>query len=312
MPDFAGAFAGACGGSGGDVICPLFEQILPNGFAPFITWLVIIVLILACAYLLRAAVNGLVKRVARRAAQGVMPERLRYRSSAALDGTALLINERRKQRADTIASVLSHITSVVILGTATLMILDRFGLNLAPLLTSVGILGVALGFGAQELVKDFIAGMFMLMEDQYGVGDIVDVGAAVGTVEAVTLRITRLRDVDGRVWYVRNGTIARIGNESQGWSRASIDVPIGHDSDIPAVRELLTGIADDLWNDPEYRDRVILEEPQVWGLEQISDTAVVFRISAKTLPAHQAEVARELRLRVKTALDRASIPLAAG
>ncbi|WP_238498787.1 mechanosensitive ion channel family protein [Streptosporangium sp. KLBMP 9127] len=294
------------------MICPLFEGLLPGGWAPFVTWLIIIVLILGIALLLRALIHRTINKVARRAAQGVMPERLRQRGATAVDGGTVLLNERRRQRADTLASVLNHIASLVILGTATLMILSRFGFDLAPLLTSVGILGVAVGFGAQELVKDFIAGMFMLMEDQYGVGDVVDVGAAVGTVEAVTLRITRLRDVDGRVWYVRNGTITRIGNESQGWSRAAVDVPVAYDSDIPAVREILNGIADELWDDPDYRDQIIVEQPVVWGLEQISDTAVVFRISAKTLPARQAEVARELRFRVKAALDRASIPITAG
>ncbi|MFC7649049.1 mechanosensitive ion channel family protein [Streptosporangium lutulentum] len=169
---------------------------------------------------------------------------------------------------------------------------------------------MAIGFGAQELVKDFIAGMFMLLEDQYGVGDVIDAGAAIGTVEAVTLRITRLRDIDGRVWYVRNGTITRVGNESQGWSRAAVDVPVAYTSDIPAVREILEEVTNEIWADPAYRDSVIVEEPQVWGIEQISDTAIIFRISAKTLPSKQAQVARELRIRVKSALDRASIPIA--
>jgi small conductance mechanosensitive channel len=230
--------------------------------------------------------------------------------TAQIDGANLLLTERRRQRAETMRSVLRSITSIVILGTATMMILAKFGMNLAPLLTSVGILGVAVGFGAQELVRDFISGIFMLLEDQYGVGDVIDAGSATGTVEAVTLRITRLRDTDGRVWYVRNGTITRVGNESQGWSRAAVDVPVSYTADIPAVREILEQVADEIWSDPSFRDSVIVEEPQVWGIEQISDTAVIFRISAKTLPSKQAQVARELRLRVKSALDRASIPIA--
>ncbi|MDF5758756.1 mechanosensitive ion channel family protein [Spongiactinospora sp. TRM90649] len=309
ISDLTNTVARVCsGGSGGDVLCPLFRSFLPENIAPLATWLVIIILTMIAAIVLRNLVRKLIIRATRRAAEGVIPERLRQRGGAALDDGALLLNERRRQRADTLGSVLSHIANIVIIGTAVLMILSQFGVELAPLLTSVGILGVAVGFGAQELVKDFIAGMFMLLEDQYGVGDVIDVGPAVGTVEAVTLRVTRLRDVDGRVWYVRNGTITRIGNESQGWSRASLDVPVAYDSDIPAVREILNRVATELWEDTDYRDRVIVEEPQVWGLEQISDTAVIFRISAKTLPARQAEIARELRMRVKAALDRESIP----
>lgn len=170
---------------------------------------------------------------------------------------------------------------------------------------------MAIGFGAQELVKDFIAGMFMLLEDQYGVGDVIDAGAAVGTVEAVTLRVTRLRDADGRVWYVRNGTITRIGNESQGWSRAYLDVPVAYDSDIVMVRLLLEQVAEELWADPAFRESLIVEQPSVFGVEQLSDSSLVFRVSAKTLPARQAEVARELRLRVKAALDGAGIAITA-
>ena len=262
------------------------------------------------ALIVRGLLHRLINRVIRRAAEGVMPERLRVRMTTSFDSAAAVLTERRRQRAETLGSVLSHLISIVVFGTAALMVLGRFGMNLAPVLTSVGILGVAVGFGAQELVKDFIAGMFMLMEDQYGMGDLVDTGAAVGTVEAVTLRITRLRDADGRVWYVRNGTITRVGNESQGWSRALVDIPVAYESDISGIRELLQEIASQIWADPGFRDVALVEEPQVYGLEQISDKAMIFRITVKTLPAHQADVARELRLRVKAALDRAGVTLA--
>jgi small conductance mechanosensitive channel len=205
--------------------------------------------------------------------------------------------------------VLNHVASIVIMGTAVLTVLDRLTIPIAPLLTSVGILGVAIGFGAQELVKDFIAGMFMLLEDQYGVGDVIDSGSAIGTVEAVTLRVTRLRDADGRVWYIRNGTITRVGNESQGWSRAYLDVPVPYATDIATVRALLENVAEEIWADLEFREQIIVEHPEVYGVEQLSDSSLVFRISAKTLPARQAQVARELRLRVKAALDQAGIAM---
>ncbi|MEO3811899.1 mechanosensitive ion channel family protein [Sphaerisporangium sp. B11E5] len=296
----------------GDPICATLLHVLPPGWASPVAWVIGLAIIIVGALVVRAVLQRLIDRVIRRAAEGLRPDRVRQRQAAEQDisPTALLLHERRRQRAETLGSVLRSLTSVVVFGTAALMLLGRLGLDLAPVLTSVGILGVAVGFGAQELVKDFIAGMFMLLEDQYGVGDHIDTGAAVGTVEAVTLRITRLRDADGRVWYVRNGTITRVGNESQGWSRALLDVPVAYDSDVNGIRDLLQQISTEMWEDPQLRDVSLVEEPQVYSLEQLSDKAMIFRITAKAVPAHQAEVARELRIRVKRALDRAGVPLA--
>ncbi|GAA4961128.1 small conductance mechanosensitive channel [Nonomuraea thailandensis] len=279
-------------------------------WSPLAASAVVVVLIVLLAFVLRNIAHRVITRVVNRAATGGAITS-RFRKGAATDGIDALLHERRKQRAETMGSVLKHIASIVILGTAVLTVLDRLTIPIAPLLTSVGILGVAIGFGAQELVKDFIAGMFMLLEDQYGVGDVIDAGPAVGTVEAVTLRVTRLRDVDGRVWYVRNGTITRVGNESQGWSRAFMDVPVAYDADVVSVRVLLEHVAEETWADPELRESKIVEPPQVFGVEQLSDSSLVFRITAKTLPSAQAEVSRELRLRVKTALDNAGIPMVA-
>ncbi|GIH94071.1 mechanosensitive ion channel protein MscS [Planobispora siamensis] len=306
-----------CSGSG-SVICDVMEVVLPARWAPLVSGVLAILLIVLVALILRKVAHRLITRVVRRASSGVgggLAGRLRGRQTVQPEGLDAVAAERRRQRAETIGSVLRPLASIIVLGTAGLTVLDRLSVPIAPLLTSVGIVGVAIGFGAQELVKDFIAGMFMLLEDQYGVGDVIDVGSAVGaptsgTVEAVTLRITRVRDADGRVWYVRNGTITRVGNESQGWSRATVDVPVAYTADVPAVREILQRVTEDIWEDPDFRDTVIVEEPQVWGIEQISDTAVVFRISAKTIPSRQAEVARELRLRVKAALDREAITIA--
>ncbi|MFD0886574.1 mechanosensitive ion channel family protein [Streptosporangium algeriense] len=274
--------------------------------------LIAIVLITAVALILRKVALRLITGIVQRASSGkpTLAGRLRGKEAVPLEGLDAIMAERRRQRAETMGSVLNSTASVIILGTAALTILERLSVPIAPVLTSVGILGVAIGFGAQELVKDFIAGMFMLLEDQYGVGDVIDAGAASGTVEAVTLRITRLRDADGRVWYIRNGTITRVGNESQGWSRATVDVPVAYTADIPVVRDLLKKVVEEIWNEPDLRDSIIVEEPQVWGIEQISGTAVVFRVNAKTIPSHQSEIARELRIRIKSALDQASIPIA--
>ncbi|WP_327590042.1 mechanosensitive ion channel family protein [Nonomuraea sp. NBC_00507] len=277
-------------------------------WAGLVSSAIVIVLIVVLAFVIRKIAHKVIARVVSRAATGGSLTN-RFRRAAATDGIDALLHERRKQRAETMGSVLKHVASIVIMGTAALTVLERLTVPIAPLLTSVGILGVAIGFGAQELVKDFIAGMFMLLEDQYGVGDVIDVGPAVGTVEAVTLRVTRLRDVDGRVWYVRNGTITRVGNESQGWSRAYMDVPVAYDADIVSVKVLLEHVAEEIWADPELREAKIVEQPKVFGVEQLSDSSLVFRITAKTLPSAQAEVARELRLRVKAALDAAGITM---
>jgi small conductance mechanosensitive channel len=183
-----------------------------------------------------------------------------------------------------------------------IMVLAELGYNIAPILAGAGVLGVAVGFGSQSLVKDFLSGVFMLVEDQYGVGDVVDLGSATGTVEAVSLRVTRLRDVDGTVWYVRNGEILRVGNMSQNWARTVLDIPVDYSEDLVHVREVLTEVAHDLWIDDEYQ-KVIIEEPEVWGVQSLDADSVVVRVTLKTAPMEQWNVAREMRERVKARFD---------
>jgi small conductance mechanosensitive channel len=200
--------------------------------------------------------------------------------------------------------VLSNAASVTIFGIAAAIILGDLGVNLAPVLASAGVLGIAIGFGAQNLVQDFLAGIFMLLEDQYGVGDVIAVGDISGTVEGVSLRLTRIRDVSGVVWHVRNGTIQQAGNESQGWARTVIDYPVSATRDVPQVRELMLATAIKMWQEPEWHG-VILEEPQVWGVQAVSAGEVLIRPTARTVPLRQWEVARALRERLKIALDTA-------
>jgi moderate conductance mechanosensitive channel len=157
-------------------------------------------------------------------------------------------------------------------------------------------------------VRDFLSGIFMILEDQYGVGDVVNVGEATGEVEAVGLRVTRLRDVDGTVWYVRNGEILAVGNMSQNWARTVLDVPIAYHEDLERVRTVLRDVAHDLWQDPDYHDS-ILEEPEVWGVERLDPDGVVMRIVIKTAPLEQWSIARELRERVKARFDRLGIEI---
>ena len=205
---------------------------------------------------------------------------------------------------DLLKSVITGVL-VAIFGT---MILSQLGVNIAPIIASAGILGIALGFGAQSLVKDFLSGVFMIFEDQFGVGDIIDVGEASGTVEAVSLRVTRLRDLDGTVWYVPNGEILRVGNKSQNWSRAVVDVGVGYDEDLARAKRVLAEVAHDLWEDEDYRS-VIIEEPEVTGVEALAPDAITLRVLVKTQPMEQWGVARELRQRIKARFDHEGIEI---
>ena len=255
-----------------------------------------IVFVLLIAILIRIVAHRLINKITTRVAQGGGNGR----------ADAVLLGERRRQRAKALGSILRNAASVLIFGIAAVTIAGDLGLNLAPVLASAGVLGLAIGFGAQSLVRDFLSGIFMLLEDQYGVGDVINAGDATGTVEAVSLRVTRLRDVNGVVWHVRNGTINRIGNESQGWARAVVDFPVAYDQDLPEVRQTMKDTADQMWTEPRWHD-VIMEEPEVWGVESVSSDAIVMRLVARTLPLRQWEVARELRERLKNALASASV-----
>jgi small-conductance mechanosensitive channel len=251
-------------------------------------------------------VAAIVRFLAHRAINKITARAAASAGNGKTDAAHVLVGERRRQRANALGSVLRNVASVVIFGIAAVTIAGDLGLNLAPVLASAGVLGLAIGFGSQSLVRDFLAGIFMLLEDQYGVGDVIDAGYATGTVEAVSLRITRLRDVNGVVWHVRNGTINRIGNESQGWARAVVDFPVAYDQGLPGVRQTMKDTADQMWREPRWHD-VIMEEPEVWGVESVSSDAIVMRLVARTLPLRQWEVARELRERLKNALASASV-----
>jgi len=259
-----------------------------------------------------AAVNAvLVQSAAANPAVGLADDAAEANDPAVINGAAAqaesaLIDERRKQRVRALGAILRSAASVTIFSIAGFIVLGDLGINLAPLLASAGVVGVAIGFGAQSLVRDYLSGIFMLVEDQYGVGDVITVGDATGTVENVTLRITRMRDVNGIVWHIRNGAIETLGNESQGWARAVIDFPIPFEADLAAIRALLAQTGDEMWNDPVWRV-VMLEAPEVWGAQEISSSEVTMRIVVKTAPLRQWEVEREMRARVKHALHEAGI-----
>ena len=261
-----------------------------------------ILAILAGAWIVNHLLKRSVKRTLRAMHSGVVRERIgavRRRTPNALletDVTSL----RAEQRITALTSVLRSVLSFVVFLIAGFLIFGEVGLEIGPLLAGAGIIGVALGFGAQSLVKDFLSGLFILVEDQFGVGDIVDLDQETsGTVEAVSLRTTRLRAVDGTVWYVPNGEIRRVGNKSQHWSRALLDIDVAYETDIEHAKSVIKQVADGLWQE---RDDII-EEPEVWGVETLGPNSVVIRLVVKTLPSDQYAVSRELRQRLKAEFD---------
>jgi small-conductance mechanosensitive channel len=213
------------------------------------------------------------------------------------------------RRAKTLASVMSNLITWSLLLFAVGAVLSELGVAVGALVASAGILGAALGFGAQSLVKDLINGLFIIFEDQFGVGDSVDLGEARGVIENVGLRVTQVRDVNGVLWYVRNGEIIRVGNQSQGWSRVILDIPLSYKVNIDKAREAILEAAKELVKDSSFAKRM-LGQPEIWGIESVTADQVVMRLVQQVGPQDADEVARELRLRIKNKLDAAKIPLA--
>ena len=269
-----------------------------------------IVVIVVVALVARWLARRFISRATASNGHGRMPALLRplreRAPSSVRSATQSLLNERRRQRAETIGSVLRSGISALIFTVATMEILHELGFDLAPLIASAGIAGVALGFGAQNIVKDILAGMFMILEDQLGVGDDVDLGQASGTVEAVGLRTTKVRDGAGAAWYVRNGEILRVGNKSQGWGMVTIDIPVPFGTNLHRAEEVLRAVVSDFAADPAFAAS-LLEAPEVLGVEQINTTGMTLRLIVKTTTGAQGPVGRELRRRVTDALEEAGI-----
>jgi small conductance mechanosensitive channel len=216
-----------------------------------------------------------------------------------------LAQARLLQRTRTIASVLGNLATWGLAFTVISIALTEAGVSPGAIVAGAGILGAGVGFGAQSLVKDLISGLFIVFEDQYGVGDSVDLGQAEGVVESVGLRVTQVRDLEGTLWFVRNGEIMRVGNQSQGWARAVIDVAIEYQTDIALAQDALAKAAKSI-------DGKALGEPEIWGINALSGDQVVLRLVQKTKPEDKDAVARALRQAVKVEFDKANIKLASG
>ena len=220
-----------------------------------------------------------------------------------ITGTA---DERHLARVKTMGSVLTNAVDIIVVLLVLLTVMRVLAIPLEPVLAASGIGGIALAFGAQSLIKDYISGMLMIFEDQFGVGDLIDTGEVVGTVEEVGLRVTRLRDAGGQIWYVRNGEILRIGNQSQGWSTGLADVPIASTEDPARAIEVLRAMVKDMYADERFAG-VLLEEPNVAGVNEVRAGATTIRIFAKTAPNQHWGVQRELLERGVQALHAAGI-----
>ena len=297
-------------GTGGDT--PAIVD--PDTWQPILTWLgeagmklltcaLIIVGAILASWVLRLVIHRVVERIVSGA-----------KTKANVDDTQALERSplaamRLVQRTRTLGSILQNIVNVTLVIIAVLLIINVLAPGVAgsfALLSAA--IGAGLGFGAQNIVKDVLNGIFIVAEDQVGIGDVVDLGLATGVVEYVSVRVTHVRDVNGTLWYVRNGEITRIGNMSQGWSRVILDLAVPADVDIDEVEETMLGAAKSLAKDPKWRTRII-EQPEIWGLESIAGDALVIRLVMKTRANAKDDVARELRMRLKRAFDDLGVKL---
>jgi moderate conductance mechanosensitive channel len=308
-----------CGGAAdvfdGNVVCRAVFQWTDSSWLADLAGTTIppvlrIIIILALAWL----ANRVLKRGIKRFVRGLSEQGLQRLAGRRKNGGGLLSDtqpidlSRATMRTETIGAVLRSLTTFVIFVIAGMMILAAIGLNLGPLIAGAGIAGIALGFGAQSLVKDFLSGIFMIMEDQFGVGDIVDVGEASGVVEAITLRSTRIRAISGTLWHVPNGEIRRVGNMSQLWSRALLDIGVAYATNVDHASAVMKRVADEMAAEEDWAP-FFVEPADVWGVHDLADNEVTIRMVAKVTPAKQWPIERELRGRIKAAFDEEGIEI---
>jgi small conductance mechanosensitive channel len=218
-----------------------------------------------------------------------------------------LMTERQNQRAHSLGSLARSALAITVWAVAIMTILSIAGINVAPLLASAGVLGVVLGFGAQTLVADYLAGIAMIFEDQLGIGDTIDLGVVLGEVEEVALRYTRVRDSWGVVWYVRNGTIQYVANQSQGWTYALVEIPVPYNEDLEKVQQVIDAAGKEMLEDPDY-NVMLLGAPYYSALQEVTATSAIIRVNTKVVPdGNQWYAARVIRQQMKQALDDAGI-----
>jgi len=266
-----------------------------------------VLLILVAALLLRWLINRSISRIIKQVTAIKGPQSIADLADKLGSSNSRrddLLGDRSGKRAETLTGVLQHVSGIVIFTIAFMLVLSAFSVNLAPILASAGIAGIAIGFGAQNLVQDYLAGIFILIEDQYGVGDNVDVGDASGTVVDMGLRVTTLRSLDGTLWYVRNGQILRVGNSSQSWAYVVVDTPLPPNVDVDAVGEKILAIAEEFVAEDEWREH-ILKEPEYLGPIEVTIDEIKVRLGVRTTSDQQWAAGRELRRRITESLREA-------
>ncbi|MDA7799116.1 mechanosensitive ion channel family protein [Aquiluna sp.] len=274
---------------------------LTNFIAEWST-LISILVILVSAIVLKLALGIASKRIVKTIVSGVQ----RVKQDERMD--AVLAEQRLTQRTKTIASVLDNFATWAIAITALVMTLSELGINVGALIAVSTVLGAAIGFGAQSLVKDILSGIFIVFEDQYGVGDWVEIGSVSGEVERVGLRVTEVRDIHGTLWFVRNGEIIQVGNASQEWAAALLDFPFAYENDVDQVQQIIQDTANKMRKSKQW-SRDMLADADIWGMQHVSGEQFVVRVSIKTLPNRQWAVSRELRKLCKQAFDSNNINL---
>ena len=309
----------ACGEEDPSRVCTqVYEWTGSETLAGLTQWVVErplrVALILIVAWLLNRLSRRAIDRLSDRIRETPSNPRLQALRNLGPGGSDMASAEanRAPARAEAIESVLKSLVTAMIFSVAIMLMLAEFGINLAPLLAGAGIVGVAIGFGAQSVVSDFLSGTFMLIEDQYGVGDIIEVDGVTGEVEHISLRTTKIRDLSGTVWHIPNGTMTKVGNHSQLWSNAIVDVDVSYDTDLRVAMELMDEVADGYWEETHRDDTVsdtIIEDPVVMGVQTLGDSGITLRLRVKTNPSDQWSVERELRLRLKEAFDGAGIEI---
>lgn len=310
-PPDDGSLADSCGSEPGGICEWVWERTGSEALAGLADWLIGRPLAALLILLVAWVVARLARRTLRKAIfQFVLVDRdtaARALQRVGVSSSPVAVEDpRRSSRATSIAAVVTSTVTVLVWVVATLLILGEVGIDLAPLIAGAGIAGIAIGFGAQNLVKDCLAGLFILVEDQYGIGDVVDLGVAVGSVEKITLRTTVLRGQDGTVWHVPNGEIRRVGNRSKVFSVAVLDVLVAYDADLATTRRVVQDVAQAVC-ETEAHAGDVLAAPELLGVEDVKPEGVTLRLLVKTNPGAQFRLQRALREAIKLALDDAGV-----
>jgi small-conductance mechanosensitive channel len=303
----------ACGVEPGSLCEWVYDQTSNATLAKISQWLVGTPLTVLCIMFGAWILAHVARRYLGRVVRGVMMRQsslpARQLSRVGI-GNGDELDPRLEARAASISGAVGGTAGVIIWVIALITVLGELGIDLGPLIAGAGIAGIALGFGAQNIVKDFLAGLFVLIEDQYGIGDTVDLGEASGTVQQISLRTTVLRAQDGTVWHVPNGEVMRVGNKSQIFSVAIVDVTVAYSSDLDKVKAVILRTATEMCESDAWRDDV-LEPPDLLGVEAFATIGVTVRTLVKTTPGKQYALQRALRESIKSALDDAGIEIPA-